>query len=184
MNATPSKLKYMQSWSDSLLDAVNNYSQLIGLVAFAVTLVTAYLVYSTQREQGRRANLQSQSTSNELRATKDALSEQAQRNEALEAKLRPKPLDQRLREFLNSLEDIGPKLLQALATSSDNYPLFRVEMVLDKATQFKRLCAEDESQRFVTLVPLEQTDSIMIAKDNGMVVTDVRFRLNKALLPK
>jgi hypothetical protein len=102
---------------------------------------------------------------------------------ALQEQLRQRPLDQRLREFLNGLEQIGPKLIAAIVSSADESVLCRAEMTLDKAAEFRRLCAEPGAEIYVTLVPPEKDDAAIESKDTGMIVTQVRFRVSKALFP-
>ena len=46
----------MQSWSDSFLNSVNDYSQLLGLVALFLTFVFGYIVYATAKESTARAS--------------------------------------------------------------------------------------------------------------------------------
>jgi hypothetical protein len=45
----------MTSWSDSLLNSVNDWSQIVGLLALLLTLVSAWTIYSTGKEMARRS---------------------------------------------------------------------------------------------------------------------------------
>lgn len=100
---------------------------------------------------------------------------------ALEERIRLKPLDQRLRDFLRGLRDVGKKLVAGIVSGKEDDQLCRVEMTFDEDAEFRRLCEEDGAAAYVTLLPPEPEDSAIDVKDTGVTVKQVRFRVNKSL---
>lgn len=102
----------------------------------------------------------------------------------LEARTRPKPLDQRLREFLaGTIGNFDPRILDGLANSPHNFVLVLAELTFVEDSELRRLAAEDGASHFIAILPPENEDSALEVKDTGITVKQVRFRLYKALLP-
>src|SRR6266705_2416445 len=78
----------MKSWSDSVLDSVNNWAQIVGIIALLVTLVSAWFVYATGRELSRRSSDREHAAVRGREETEGKLQETRTKLERLEAKTR------------------------------------------------------------------------------------------------
>jgi hypothetical protein len=61
---------------------------------------------------------------------------------------------------------------------------FRAEVAPHKADQLRALASEEGAQKFIIILPVQKEDDVFNLKDTGSIVTQIRFRLFKALLPK
>jgi len=84
----------MQSWSDTFLNSVNDYSQIIGIVALAFTLVSAYLVYATAKESTKRALARETASDERANNLQKKADEAIQRAKELEEKSAPRTISQ------------------------------------------------------------------------------------------
>jgi len=104
------------------------------------------------------------------------LEEHAKRTAELEAKLRPKPFDERLRLFLDSVDKrILPRLTEGQLTVNG-------EMESSKAAEFRSLCAEPGAEKYVSILPPGPNDPVFAIKDNGTTVANIKFTLNTNLI--
>jgi hypothetical protein len=105
------KLKYMQSWSDSFFDSVNNYSQIVGLIALVLTLISAYLIYATSREQNNRATNRESASEKRADELQKKADEAIRKAQALEARQAPRTLtpEQALGIIQELMSDSSPK---------------------------------------------------------------------------
>lgn len=69
MRLLPSNKKYMESWSDSFLELIYDWSQIVGVFTLLVTFLAGLALYSSQKEMARRAGDREQTT---RKATNDA----------------------------------------------------------------------------------------------------------------
>ncbi len=92
----------MKSWSDSVVDAVNNWSQIVGLFALVITLASAWFVYATGREVNRRSSERAEKVANENKKLKDKL-------DAVETVQRPRTVAPQQKDALIRLLSAAPK---------------------------------------------------------------------------
>jgi hypothetical protein len=120
MKLRPSKQKYMQSWSDSFLNDVNDYSQILGLVALLFTFIFGYFAYATAKESTRR------SSDNEAIAERraDDLQKKAddaiRRAEQLEKQQAPRAIsDEQINKFTQAVSGLNKGGIEVIIVAQD-----------------------------------------------------------------
>ena len=107
MKKISSKRKYMQSWSDSVLNSVNDYSQIISIIALVFTLFAASVLYATAKEINRRSLARETESESQLfdaqketREAKRVANEANARVAQLETKNAPRILSAQQRQII------------------------------------------------------------------------------------
>lgn len=117
----------MQSWSDSFLNSVNHYAQIIGILALALTLLSAYFVYATVKELTGRASAREAASEAKAIALQKEASEAKQAADAairhakaLEEKQQPRSITDEQRElFISELRDVPKGKVTVMIFSHD-----------------------------------------------------------------
>jgi len=97
----------------------------------------------------------------------------------LEERTRPKPLDDRLRDFLNGFDNGILTKLQL-----NNGQALTVEGDADafQAGALRKLCAEPDAQKYITLLPPNPTANLLNVSSDGVARGPIRFVLKASLI--
>ncbi len=107
-------------------------------------------------------------------ASLDTLNSNRAEIEELRLKLRPKPLDERLRAFLDSVD---PKILVGLKSGTSRA---QGDMAITKVAELEALCAEPGAQKYITLKKLGGQKFM----SDGTITTGVELSFGVDLIPQ
>jgi hypothetical protein len=127
--------KYMTSWLDSSLEMVNDWAQIVGLLALIITLVSAWGLYATGKEIARRGKMRESdataakkemqktldATISDLDKAKSSLEQTQKLARELELKQRKRTLSPEQRQLLAScLKTMLPASITIFAILGDS----------------------------------------------------------------